>query len=253
MGVEGVGRGVGLLHGRRSSEWPPWPWWVGFLLRVGLLDRANHRLRLRSRTGTLGVKRATPPIKGDGPVTHHVRRTAGDHCMTIATVSSRAAKAGATAPSVGEVSGTGGRCPRAPGAMAASVRCRVAGGQHEQHRDLSADADRVADGRACLRACRRRGGAQARPVREPQAPRVRRDLGPQRPAVPDRRRRPSHRPARVGARRPGPQDGREVSWIYSAKTAASRSSSFPAMTPSGPGRCPSGARTRSSAWTRFTS
>lgn len=45
MGVEGVAIGVVLLHGRRSSEWPPWPWWVGFLLRVGLLDRANHRLR----------------------------------------------------------------------------------------------------------------------------------------------------------------------------------------------------------------
>ena len=34
--VEVVGIGVVLLR-RRSSEWPPRLWWVGVLLRVGLL------------------------------------------------------------------------------------------------------------------------------------------------------------------------------------------------------------------------
>src|SRR6266542_2568527 len=61
-----------------------------------------------------------------------------------------------------------------------------------------------------LRAGDGRGDRQARPARRPHAPRDRRDLRPQGPALPHRRRRPRLRPAGLGAPGPRPSASREV-------------------------------------------
>ena len=87
---------------------------------------------------------------------------------------------------------------------------RVARGQHVQEGDLRADANLVADRRADLRAGVGRPTQGPRPAGRRHTPGVRRDLGPQGSAIPHGRRGPSLGPADLGARRPGPQDGREV-------------------------------------------
>ena len=83
----------------------------------------------------------------------------------------------------------------------------LAGGELLQDGGRGADAGRVAVGRHDPRAGRRRSDPRGRSARRAAADRDRRDLASQGPAVPHRRCRPSHRPARVGRARPRQQDG----------------------------------------------
>ena len=117
---------------------------------------------------------------------------------------------------------------------------------------LAADADRVADGRLDLRAGRRRG----------QAPAATCSRGSTRIGIDEISIRKGqryltvvvdHDTGRLVWARPAATARRSrSSWICWAKSAASRSSSSPATTPSGsPGPSPSAARTRSSALDPF--
>ena len=64
---------------------------------------------------------------------------------------------------------------------------------------------------------------RGRPARRPAADRDRRDLPPQGPALPDRRRRPRHRPAGLGGRRAATARPSRRSSTSSARSAASSS------------------------------
>ena len=185
----------------------------GWRRRWSRASSSTRTTRSWSRSARSGVSGIAARIAGGGvPAMTWARGADGGGRSTSARRCAcwRRTRRGLSAASTGR--GRGGAVGQACRRVHPQLRGhrRVAGGQHLKDRDLRAVADRVADGRADRRAGHRRGEGGPRPVSEPDEARVRRDLDPQGPEVPDRGGRPPFGPAGVGGAGPGSQDGREV-------------------------------------------